>query len=80
MPDPTAPIPRQSEPRKFDPDWTVAPGETLGRGFVCRRRHPRRHDFSTDGLGFVIYPRYHWGLDVWYIDLSVMPRRRKRAA
>lgn len=31
-------------------------------------------------VGFLIYPRYRWGFDTWYIDLSVMPRRRKRAA
>jgi hypothetical protein len=29
-------------------------------------------------LGFVILPLYRWGFDTWYIDLSVMPRRRKR--
>lgn len=28
--------------------------------------------------GFVIQPRFLWGFDTWYIDLSVMPRRRKR--
>jgi hypothetical protein len=31
-------------------------------------------------LGFVIYPRWHYGFDHWYIDLSVMPRRRKRSS
>jgi hypothetical protein len=31
-------------------------------------------------IGFTIYPRYRWGFDTWYIDLSVMPRRRKRLA
>lgn len=31
-------------------------------------------------VGFVILPRYRWGFDTWYIDLSVMPRRRKRAS
>jgi hypothetical protein len=31
-------------------------------------------------VGFVIYPRVMYGFDTWYIDLSVMPRRRKRAA
>lgn len=31
-------------------------------------------------LGFVIVPRHRWGIDAWYIDISVMPRRRKRAA
>jgi hypothetical protein len=30
-------------------------------------------------VGFTIYPRYRYGFDAWYIDLSVMPRRRKRA-
>ena len=30
-------------------------------------------------LGWVICPRYRWGIDAWYIDISVMPRRRKRA-
>ncbi|HEY6731952.1 MAG TPA: hypothetical protein VI039_13130 [Solirubrobacterales bacterium] len=29
-------------------------------------------------LGFVIQPKVHWGFDRWYIDLSVMPRRRRR--
>lgn len=27
----------------------------------------------------VIFPRVRWGFDTWYIDLSVMPRRRRRA-
>lgn len=31
-------------------------------------------------IAFAIYPRYRWGFDTWYIDLSVMPRRRRRAA
>jgi hypothetical protein len=31
-------------------------------------------------LGFTIHPRWAYGFDRWYIDLSVMPRRRKRAA
>lgn len=31
-------------------------------------------------VGFVIRPRWSFGFDMWYIDLSVMPRRRKRAA
>jgi hypothetical protein len=30
-------------------------------------------------VGFVIAPRVCWGFDTWYIDLSVMPRRRSRA-
>lgn len=29
-------------------------------------------------LGWTIVPRVRWGFDSWYIDLSVMPRRRKR--
>lgn len=29
-------------------------------------------------VGFTINPLYRWGFDTWYIDLSVMPRRRKR--
>jgi hypothetical protein len=29
-------------------------------------------------LGFTIIPRQLWGIDAWYIDLSVMPRRRRR--
>lgn len=29
-------------------------------------------------VAFTIYPRYRWGFDTWYIDLSVMPRRRTR--
>ena len=29
-------------------------------------------------IGFTIYPRWHYGFDRWYVDLSVMPRRRKR--
>jgi hypothetical protein len=29
-------------------------------------------------IGFTIYPRVCWGFDRWYIDLSVMPRKRKR--
>lgn len=31
-------------------------------------------------VGFTIYPRWTYGFDRWYVDLSVMPRRRKRAA
>lgn len=31
-------------------------------------------------LGVVIYPRWVYGFDRWYVDLSIMPRRRKRAA
>ena len=31
-------------------------------------------------IGFTIYPRWHYGFDRWYVDLSVMPRRRKRTA
>jgi hypothetical protein len=30
-------------------------------------------------IGFTIYPLYRWGFDTWYIDLSIMPRRRRRA-
>jgi hypothetical protein len=29
-------------------------------------------------LGFIILPRWRYGFDSWYVDLSVMPRRRKR--
>lgn len=29
-------------------------------------------------VGFMIYPRFRYGFDRWYIDLSVMPRRRRR--
>lgn len=29
-------------------------------------------------VGFVIQPLTHYGFDHWYIDLSVMPRRRRR--
>lgn len=29
-------------------------------------------------VGFTIYPRWLFGFDTWYVDLSVMPRRRKR--
>jgi hypothetical protein len=29
-------------------------------------------------VSVVIYPRWRYGFDHWYIDLSVMPRRRKR--
>lgn len=29
-------------------------------------------------LSCVIHPRWSFGFDKWYIDLSVMPRRRKR--
>lgn len=31
-------------------------------------------------VAIVIYPRIRYGFDTWYIDLSVMPRRRRRAA
>lgn len=31
-------------------------------------------------LAVVIYPRWVYGFDRWYVDLSIMPRRRKRAA
>lgn len=31
-------------------------------------------------IGWVIQPTPQWGIDAWYIDLSVMPRRRKRSA
>ena len=30
-------------------------------------------------VGIVIHPLIRYGFDTWYIDLSVMPRRRKRA-
>lgn len=46
------------------------PGEI--RGGAVKKPHGR--------IGFVIHPRYRYGFDTWYIDLSVMPRRRKRAA
>ncbi len=29
-------------------------------------------------VGFTIHPRFHYGFDRWYVDLSVMPRRRRR--
>jgi hypothetical protein len=31
-------------------------------------------------LGWTIVPRYRWGIDAWYVDISVMPRRRRRKA
>ncbi len=31
-------------------------------------------------IGFVLIPMWSRGFDTWYIDLSVMPRRRHRAA
>jgi hypothetical protein len=31
-------------------------------------------------VAYVIYPKWSWGFDTWYVDLSIMPRRRKRAA
>lgn len=31
-------------------------------------------------VAFTIYPRWHYGFDRWYVDLSVMPRRRTRTA
>lgn len=29
-------------------------------------------------VAVVIYPRWAYGFDRWYIDLSIMPRKRKR--
>jgi len=31
-------------------------------------------------VGFTIYPDFFYGFDRWYVDLSVMPRRRHRSA
>lgn len=31
-------------------------------------------------LGWTILPLYRWGIDSWYVDISVMPRRRRRKA
>jgi hypothetical protein len=45
-------------------------------GVLATKRTAKPHG----RIAFVIYPRYRWGFDSWYIDLSVMPRRRKRAA
>lgn len=45
------------------------PGVVVGG--VTKKPHGR--------LAWLIYPRYRWGIDAWYIDISVMPRRRKRA-
>lgn len=39
------------------------------RGRQTRRPHGR--------VAYIIWPRFLWGLDVWYIDLSIMPRRRR---
>lgn len=29
-------------------------------------------------VGYTIYPRWGYGFDKWYVDLSIMPRRRSR--
>jgi len=31
-------------------------------------------------IAYTIRPHFQWGFDRWYIDLSVMPRRRSRAS
>lgn len=46
------------------------PGSLVGK--PERKPHGR--------LGFIIQPAGQYGFDRWYIDLSVMPRRRKRGA
>lgn len=63
--------------------WTnqaVAPYE-LAKSIACalpgvivgkRTRKPH------DRVAWTIYPCYLWGIDAWYIDLSIMPRRRRR--
>lgn len=43
-------------------------------GVVHVRAKPKPHGRTS----WTIIPRYRWGGDLWYIDLSVMPRRRKR--
>lgn len=43
-------------------------------GFIAGKPEKKPHG----RVGFVIHPNSHWGFDRWYIDLSVMPRRRKR--
>lgn len=47
------------------------PGVIQSGGFT-KKPHGR--------LSCVIHPRWSYGFDHWYIDLSVMSRRRKRAA
>jgi hypothetical protein len=46
------------------------PGVVQGKGE--KKPHGR--------VGFVILPDVRFGFDTWYIDLSVMPRRRRRSA
>ena len=48
----------------------AVPGVLAGKGE--KKPHGR--------IAWLIYPRYRWGIDAWYIDLSVMPRRRRRTA
>jgi len=43
-------------------------------GFIAGKPEKKPHG----RVGFVIHPLTHYGFDRWYIDLSVMPRRRKR--
>lgn len=42
--------------------------------------HIRGNKKPHGRTAFTIIPRFVWGFDTWYIDLSVMPRRRKRSA
>lgn len=52
--------------------------ETIARAIpgVLQNRTPEKKPHGR--VGFVIEPQFQWGFDSWYIDLSVMPRRRKR--
>lgn len=43
-------------------------------GVIKGKAEPKPHG----RVAFVIFPRVRYGFDTWYIDLSVMPRRRKR--
>lgn len=43
-------------------------------GVVHVRDNPKPHGRS----GWTIIPRWRWGKDTWYVDISVMPRRRRR--
>lgn len=40
----------------------------------------RDHEKPHGRRGWTIYPRFMWGQDRWYLDISVMPRRRQRRA
>lgn len=52
--------------------------ETIARALpgVLQSTKPEKKPHGR--VGFVIHPQFMWGFDHWYIDLSVMPRRRKR--